>query len=418
MDGVTIQNTIVPSDSPLNMRSHTLDLLNARFLVTYSNLTIDRDELIERGEIGFAKQDLPTDLLNDGEINFGNASCEGDTLAVVTTMADSAAIENGTPIARAEIRTANGQTIARDILAGVHTAEWAHERSDVRSVVRHSLAPIFDTLPGDEQNSFPGHRYLAVIPLGQRYEISQVTIKKIPNTAPIKVWKGSVYDSGAKNSIPLRTAGEKETVNNIPDPSRWTEVYRTKDTIVYRNDRAMPRVWLVGDVKVAVAEEALKTIIGESNIEFDPRKTALIETDLKSAPFLSQLPYGRFSPDASAKITSYEPNKLKIETSADQPSFLVVSEINYPGWIAMIDGKEEPIFQTDYLLRGVALPAGKHTIEMRYTAPEFWNGLYVSSLTLLILGSLAAYEFFARRRAISSAIGSPQNTKVIYPETD
>jgi hypothetical protein len=418
MDGVTIQGAVVPSDSPLDMRSHALDLLNTRFLVTYSNMTIDRDELVEKGEIGFAKSDLPADLLKDGELSFGKASCEGDTLALVTTMADSAAIENGTPIARAEIRAANGQTIARDILAGVHTSEWAHERIDVRPVIRHALAPIFDTLPGDEQNSFPGHRYLAVIPLGQRYKIDEVTIKKIPNTAPIKVWKGSIYDSAAKNSVPLHAVGEKENVNKILDPSRWTEVHRTKDTVVFRNDRVMPRAWLVGDVKVAVAEEALKTITGQSNIEFDPRKTALIETDLESAPFLSQLPYGRFSPGASAKIISYGQNKLKIDTSADQPSFLVVSEINYPGWIALIDGREEPIFQTDYLLRGVALPAGKHTIEMKYTAPAFWKGMYVSLLTISILGSLAAYEFLARRRAISFAIGKLQSTKATCPESD
>jgi hypothetical protein len=391
MDGVTVQGTVIPSDLPLNMKTRALDLLNARFLVTYNNLSIDR-ELIEKGDIGFAKHDLPADMLKDGEINFDKTSYEGDTLALVTSMANSVAVENGTPIARVEIRTANGQTISRDILAGVHTAEWAHERSDVRTVIRHSLAPIFDTYTGNEQNSFPVHSYLSVFPLGQRYKIDEITIKKISNTAPIKVWKGSIYDSGAKNSIPLRTVGEKENANKILDPNRWTELHRTKDTVVYRNERVMPRVWLVGDVKVVGAEEALKTVTGESNTEFDPRKTALIETDGKSAPFLSQLSNGKAPPDASAKITSYRPNKLKIETSADQPSFLVVSEINYPGWIALIDGKEEPIFQTDYLLRGVALPAGKHTIEMRYTAPAFWKGVYVSLLTLSILLCLAAYE--------------------------
>ena len=393
MDGVTVRETVIPSESPLSTNAHALDLLNARFLVTYNNLSIDRDELIKRGDIGFAKPDLPIGLLKDGEINLDKVSCEGDTLALVTTMVDSAAVENGTPIARVEIRTANRQAISHDILAGIHTAEWAHERSDVRTVIRHSLAPIFDTAPGDEQNSFPGHRYLAVIPLDRRYEIGQVTIKKIPNTAPLKVWKGSIYNSAAKNSVPLRTVGEIEPVNKILDPNRWTEVHRTKDTIVYRNDRALPRVWLVGDVKVVSAEEALKMITGEGSIEFDPRKTALIEADRKSTPFLSQLSNGKAPPDASAKISSYMPNKLKIETSADQSSFLVVSEINYPGWVALVDGKEEPIFQTDYLLRGVALPAGKHTIEMRYTAPAFWKGLYVSLLTLSILVGLAAYEF-------------------------
>jgi len=392
MDGVTVQESVIPSDSPLDMKSHVLDLLNTRFLVTYKDLAIDREDTIEKDGIGFVTRDLPVDLLKDGAINFDKVSCEGDTLALVTTLVNSGKVENGTPIARVEIRTESGQTISRNILAGVHTAEWAHERRDVRPVIRHSLAPVFDTSLGDKQNTFRGHRYLAVMPLGQRYRIDYVTITKIPNTAPLKVWKACIYDSGPKSSVPLYTVEEKERINKILDPNRWTEAHRTRHAIVYRNERAMPRVWLVGSVKVVDAEEALKTIRGECNIEFDPRKTALIEMDGKSAPLPSELSNGTISADASAKITSYEPNKLTIETSADHASFLVVSEINYPGWIGLVDGKEEAIFQTDYLLKGVALPAGKHRVEMKYTAPAFWKGVYVSSLTLSILVSLAAYD--------------------------
>jgi hypothetical protein len=159
----------------------------------------------------------------------------------------------------------------------------------------------------------------------------------------------------------------------------------------------MPRAWLVGEVKVVGAEEALKIITGESNGDFDPLRTALIEDDGKSSSLLPQLSGSDVSPTSTVKVTSYRPNELKIETTADNPSFMVVSEINYPGWIALIDGKEQPIFQTDYLLRGVALPAGKHVIEMRYMAPAFWKGLYVSLLTLSILIILAAYEYAKRR---------------------
>jgi hypothetical protein len=397
MDGVTVQDTVIPSDSPLDMKSRVLDLLNTRFLVTYKNLSIDREETIEKDGIRFVKRDLPIDLLREGAIRFDKVSYEGDTLALVTTLVDSAKVENGTLIASVEIQTKDGQTISRDILAGTHTAEWAHERSDVRAIIRHSLAPVFDTPPGDEQNSFTAHRYLAVIPLGQRHKIDQLTIKKIPNTVPLKVWKVCIHDSGTKGSVQLSTAEEKERINKILGSNRWTEVHRTKDTIVYRNDRAMPRAWLVGEVKVVGAEEALEIIAGESDGDFDPLRTALIEDDGKSSSLLTQLSGGDVSPASTAKITSYKPNELKIETTADHPSFLVVSEINYPGWIALIDGKEEPIFQTDYLLRGVALPAGKHVIEMKYMAPAFRKGLYTSLLTLSILIILAAYEYSRRR---------------------
>src|SRR5262245_57890284 len=104
MDGVTVQDTVNPSDSPLDTKSHVLDLLNTRFLVTYKDLSIDREETIEKNGIGFVSRDLTIDLLKEGEIKFDKVSCEGDTLALVTTLSDSLTAENGTPeIGRAHV---------------------------------------------------------------------------------------------------------------------------------------------------------------------------------------------------------------------------------------------------------------------------------------------------------------------------
>jgi membrane protein YfhO len=172
----------------------------------------------------------------------------------------------------------------------------------------------------------------------------------------------------------------------------------------------LPRAWLVGEVKAVGAEEALKTITGESNGDFDPRRTALIEADVKSAPLLSQLSGGEVSPGAVAKISSYEPNRLKIDTESEHPSFLVVSEVDYPGWKAQIDGAETPIYQTDYLLRGVALPAGKHTVVMEYKAPAFWKGVYVSGFTFFVVIALAIYSY------VGAKLRAPSRKSVVIPE--
>src|SRR5215470_17035918 len=166
MDGVSKRGTFTPSDTPLDRKSHVLDLLNTRFLVTYSTLSIERELLVERNGIGFGQKDLPIDLLKEGELNFDNIDFKGDTFALVTTLVNSTGIENRTVIARAEIHTADGQIITKDILIGIDTSEWAYDRNDVRPVIRHSRAPVFDSSQGDEENSFQAHRYMAVIPLG------------------------------------------------------------------------------------------------------------------------------------------------------------------------------------------------------------------------------------------------------------
>jgi uncharacterized membrane protein YfhO len=110
-------------------------------------------------------------------------------------------------------------------------------------------------------------------------------------------------------------------------------------------------------------------------------------------------------------MSSYEPNRLKIDTEAEHPSFLVVSEINYPGWTARMDGAETPIYSTDYLLRGVALPAGKHTVVMEYTAPAFWRGAYVSGFTLVLVVALAVYGY------VGAKLHAPSKESVIVPGT-
>ncbi len=410
LDGISKRDTLTANDAPLDRKSHVLDLLNTRFLVTYSTLFTERDLMLERKGIRFRHQDLPIDLLKEGELNFDNVDFKGDTLALVTTLVDSVGIEDRSAVALAEIHTADGQIITRDILAGIDTSEWAYDRNDVRPVIRHSRAPVFDSSPNDEGKFFHAHRYMAVIPLGGEYVINRVSIKKVPNTAALKVWKASIHNSNTKKSISLSTADQVEAMRKLLPPDRWKEVHRTSDTIVFRNERALPRVWLVGDVRAVGAEEALKTITGESDGDFDPRRTALIETGGKSSQVLSQLSGGEVSPNAVAKISSYEPNRLKIDTESEHPSFLVVSEVNYPGWAALMDGAETPIYQTDYLLRGVALPAGKHTVVMEYKAPAFWKGVYVSGVTFFIVIALAIYSY------IGAKLRAPSRKSVIIPE--
>jgi hypothetical protein len=411
LDGISKRDTLTANDAPLDRKSHVLDLLNTRFLVTYSTLFTERDLMLERKGIGFRHQDLPCDLLKEGELKFDDVDFKGDTLALVTTLVDSVGIEDRIVVANAEIHTTDGRMIVTDILAGFDTSEWAYDRNDVRQVIRHARAPIFDSFPNDEGNFFRAHRYIAIIPLGGEYAINRVSIKKIPNTASLKVWKASIHNSKTKESISLNTVDQAEKISRLLAPDRWKEVHRTGDTIVFRNERALPRAWLVGDVKAVGAEEALKTITGESDNDFDPRRTALVETDVKSSPLLSQLSGGEVSPSAVAKMSSYESNRLKIETEAEHPSFLVVSEVNYPGWTARIDGAETPIYPTDYLLRGMALPAGKHTVVMEYTAPAFWKGMYVSGFTLIVLIALAAYGY------VGAKLRAPSKESVIVPKT-
>ena len=68
----------------------------------------------------------------------------------------------------------------------------------------------------------------------------------------------------------------------------------------------------------------------------------------------------------------YRPNYLRYEYDGKGESLAVFSEVYFAdGWRAFIDGEEADYHAVDYILRGMELPAGKHTIEWRFRAPSW-----------------------------------------------
>jgi hypothetical protein len=136
-------------------------------------------------------------------------------------------------------------------------------------------------------------------------------------------------------------------------------ISRTQDGMVYaqRNPSAMGNAWFVGEY--LMVENADKEIAALDTI--NPATTAIIDQR-----FDKQLEGFVFQKDSLATITfeAYQPNHLKYATDANTPQMAVFSEIYYDkGWNAYIDDKPSPHFRTDYVLRGMVIPEGKHTIE-------------------------------------------------------
>jgi uncharacterized membrane protein YfhO len=78
-----------------------------------------------------------------------------------------------------------------------------------------------------------------------------------------------------------------------------------------------------------------------------------------------------------------------------------MSDADYPGWQARVDGVNVPLLRADYALRGVALSAGHHEVDFRYRPRALWAALAVSlasALALLVLG------LFARTREARRAV--------------
>jgi hypothetical protein len=147
---------------------------------------------------------------------------------------------------------------------------------------------------------------------------------------------------------------------------------------IYQNLTSLPRAWFVDSL--AVVPQADKLLGRMKNPGFSPRSLALVEKTVANVQ----------KPDRSyVKQTAKELHSLKYDVFTNKDAYLVLSEVYYPaGWKAFIDGKESEIYPTDYILRGIAIPAGKHSLELRF-APESYARSLKLSLAGLLLTAMA-----------------------------
>lgn len=357
-----------------NPRSHVLDLLNARFVVTYAGLAPGSDVLTNKDGVDYVAQ-INRVLSPGDKVELPGLGAQADRLALVTLLSNSLEVEQGQPAGKVLVHTTDGPIFELTLRAGLDTAEWAHERPDVRAVVKHNLAPIFDDQPGDAANSFRSYRYLASPPLPNTTRIERIEITNIMARAQLHIVAVTPFDSATRTSTPLMPI----------DVGRWRPVYNRDEVLILRNERALPRAWLVGEAEAVDGEEALGQISGDENrCDFDPRRTALLETKPNALP---ALPHADLR-NSTAQVT-YEANGMQIRTVAAADAILVISQMAYPGWVATVDGQPSPVLTTDFILQGVRVPAGQHTVKLHYMAPAARVGGMISLATLLLLGGLA-----------------------------
>jgi hypothetical protein len=172
-------------------------------------------------------------------------------------------------------------------------------------------------------------------------------------------------------------------------------VQRSDEGTIYRNPQVLPRAWLVHQVEVPGDDFA--QLARMERADFDPAALALLD---EPAPAVS--PAVRPEP---APTVSYAPNQATVQAEADTPALLVLSDAYDPGWQVTLDGQPAKLYRANYALRGVWLPAGRHTVVFSYQPRSFQIGGLISLLTLLgLLACGLAAAWRARRLASVSEV--------------
>lgn len=156
--------------------------------------------------------------------------------------------------------------------------------------------------------------------------------------------------------------------------------YRGPDAVVYRNDRALPRAFLVPRARACLDDAATLALLHGGTL--DVRREVII-AGCDGAPAAGG-PGGA----AHAEITSYAPERVVVEATTGAAAYLVLTDTWFPGWRASVDGVEQTVWRADHALRAVWLPPGRHRVEFRYAPASFRVGLLVSALAALAVAGL------------------------------
>ncbi len=160
----------------------------------------------------------------------------------------------------------------------------------------------------------------------------------------------------------------------------WQPVYADAVVTIYRNPRQFGRAYFVSEVSLVRDPAAILTIVKQPS--WNPTEQALVEAGL-SEEHARQLSHPS---TASVEVEAVSPNELLLRTDTDRERFLVLSEMWFPGWYAEVDGRELPIYRTNYLFRGLVVPAGSHSIRMYYRPTSALVGAGITTLVLIGLG--------------------------------
>jgi hypothetical protein len=154
---------------------------------------------------------------------------------------------------------------------------------------------------------------------------------------------------------------------------------------VITNVENLGPVWFVKGVKYAPTPAAVMNALNN----FNPKDTAILfSSDQKQVSFSPQT-----DSSATIRLLKNDNDEVFYQSNSATSNFAVFSEIYYDkGWKAYIDGKEAPIVRTNYVLRGLSVPAGSHQIRFVFHPASYYTGDKISLIAglLVLLALLAA----------------------------
>jgi hypothetical protein len=160
------------------------------------------------------------------------------------------------------------------------------------------------------------------------------------------------FDVIVKPGVMQPTGLEQLTATQSPDG----------DLALFEFTGALPRAKLYSNWQVNTNNQANLKMLADLN--FDPAKTVLISTPEKDLPAISTN-----ENSGTVEFKSYAPMDIVFDANVIAPSVLLLNDKYDPQWSVTVDGKPAELLRCNFLMRGVYLTSGAHTVEFRFSLP-------------------------------------------------
>jgi hypothetical protein len=311
-------------------------------------------------------------------------------------------------VMRLRVTDGGGTTSQHSFRAGQETAEAGLRDPSIASRGRHHVpASAFDD-PGAGRSV----RVVTTVALPHPVRGGRIDLDAPGTNGWITIDRLTLIDA-AGVSHPQTAPGIW-----LHDTSRWREVRRFATSRVsdrgadespegetlyrlFENLRALPRAWMVDEATPASDADALEAIRRSQlprGVAFDPRVTALVDPAEggRAGPF----PAG----PSQAIVEAIEDGRIRVRVATTGGGFLVVSEQDYPGWRARIDGGSPvPVRRADVALMGITVPPGNHVVQFELVSNTQRAGTAMSLAGILACTLLVVSDGRTRGRASAAA---------------
>jgi len=261
----------------------------------------------------------------------------------------------------------------------------------------------------------------------QYYNIQSLDIVQMSREpVDLKAFEGALRFNGTEDSLPLLTrrwqltntryllgpAGFLDVLNTQVDPGAQrfriakrfdlapkpgvlnpnqlpdiTAVEKTNGAYaVFEFTGALPRVKLFSNWQVITNDQAALDQLASPG--FDPAQTVIVASELSAIPGTNQNP-------GTVEFVSYAPKRLVFKAEVKAPAVLLLNDRYDPNWKVTVDGQPAALLRANFIMRGVAIEPGAHTVEFAFRPPV--KMLYVT-LTAMGFGVVMLVLLFVTRR--------------------